>query len=147
MKHDEYVRSTTRARRYRDAGKTFRFGVYMALEIYVLLAIVVGLLAAWLATGWIGSISTAMFLIAPVAIVLHHATLALSKPWILLARIAEAGLATAFVVALEWLLEHDLPAWELGVCVFVVRYWEVGEREINALAYQNSQHTKGGAGP
>lgn len=137
MTFERYVQLRPRARRYRDAQKTFRFGVYLTLEVCVIFSLGLGLVAFWLEPGWIRSVCFAAFVLAPVAIILHHGTLLLSKPWIVLARLAEGCFAMALVVLAEWLFRVELSSWQLGTCVFVARYWEAGEREINKLAYRN----------
>ena len=132
----DYTQLTTRARRYRDAGKTFRFGVYVAIETYVVVSVLLGLAAHWFGAGWVASLLGWNMAFAATATVAHYGSLSLTKPWILLARATEA----AGVGLLAWLVAWCVggtdwtPAWELAVCVFTVRYWQVGEAEISRLA-------------
>ena len=76
-------------------------------------------------------------MLCPLASLLHYASLALTKPWIVLARAAEAVFAAVLILVAEWASGiESLPLWQVGVLVFVVRYRQAGEREINAQGYR-----------
>ena len=103
------------------------------MEIYVLASFVVALALPWTDDGLVQTLILGnVWLVAAVG-VLHHLTLALAKPWLLLAAAFEASVVWALGA---WLLE--LPyVGPFCVFVFVIRYWMRGEREVNETAYAN----------
>ena len=65
--------------------------------------------------------------------VAHYLTVAMTKPWLLMAAVFEAGVLWGLGA---WLL--DLPyIGTFCMFVFVLRYWMRGEREVNEMAYAN----------
>ena len=136
---DAYVRSVPRARRYRDAGKTFKLQVYVVLEIFVLLALAAAIVSTWLPSATMRSVASVSLALTPVAMILHYGSLTLQKPWIVTRRAAEGACVTGLLALIGWMGGSDsLPAWQMGVCVFVVRYWRVGEAEVDRLAHHNA---------
>lgn len=138
MSLETYHAQTTRARRYRDAGKTLRFHVYVIIELYVLGSLVAALAASTLLSDspllWAIHANT---VVATVAVIVHYGSLSLHKPWILLARCAEAVATALLVLFVEWLIDAEWHAsWQLAACVFAFRYWQVSEKEIARLAYE-----------
>lgn len=133
---ETYVKIVPRLQRYRDADKTFRFLVYLSIEKYILVALFLGLIAIWIPSGWVRYSLLATFALTPLAILLHYGSLTLSKPWIMFAKVVEGMFVWGLFVVLEWMMELDLSnLWMAGIYVFVSRYWQAGENELNKKAY------------
>ena len=135
MTLEEFVASTSRFERYGFADKSLRFFVYRWMENYVLASFVVSLVLPWIDGGLARTLILGNVWVVAVVGVLHHLTLAMAKPWLLLAAAFEAGAVWALGA---WLL--DLPyVGTFSVFFFVLRYWMRGEREVNETAYANSK--------
>lgn len=137
MEFTEYVASTTRARRYRDAHKTLRFRVYLALEAYVVASLALGLASAVVRSGAVPSLVHINLGLSLGAVVVRYGSVSMRKPWVLLARACEAVAAAGVLLVAERFLEIRMPSWELAGLVFAVRYWQIGEREVALSAYRN----------
>ena len=133
MALDEFIARTSRFERYRFADKSLRFFAYRWMENYVLASFAVSLLLPWIDEGLARTVILGNVWAVAAVGVLHHLTLAMAKPWLVLASAFEAGVVWALGA---WLLE--LPyVGTLCVFVFVLRYWTRGEREVNEVAYAN----------
>ena len=146
MKFKEYVAYSSRAQRYRDAQKTFRFRVYVLIETYILTSLAIGLFVASLPTGPLSWLAHANTVMSVAAAIVHYGTLCLHQPWIPLARGFEAGTVACLLLLFQWLnYVQWLPPWHVAACVFALRYWQVGEREITRLGYDNLKQSQTGS--
>ena len=101
------------------------------MENYALASFAVSLLLPWLDDGIARTLVFGNVWVVAAVGVLHHLTLAMAKPWLLLAAAFESGVVWSLG---GWLL--DLPYVEtLCVFIFVLRYWMRGEREVTKTAY------------
>lgn len=130
---DEFMAHTARWERYRLAGKTFRYKVYRALEAAVALCFVLlVLLVAAAPDSWI---IQALWVAAVTVAILHYAREAAEKPWLLAAAAFEAFLVWALY---NWGISIFLAIPHVAAfCafLFVLRYWQRGEREVNLAAF------------
>lgn len=134
---DEFVARTSRFERYRFAEKSLQFLIYRRMENYVLASFVVSLVLPWIDDGLAQTLILGNVWVIAVVGVLHHLSLAMSKPWLLSAAAFEAGVVYALGA---WLLDL-LYVGTFSVFVFVLRYWMRGEREVNEAAYANCKGT------
>ena len=107
------------------------------MEIYALASLAVSLLLPWVDDCLVRTLILGNVWVIAAVGVLHHLTLAMTKPWLLLAAAFEASLVWALNA---WLL--DLPyVGTFCVFVFVLRYWMRGEREVNERAFASVRDT------
>lgn len=135
-KFEEFKSSYKRFERYRLAGKVLKFSAYVLMEKYVIFSFLASLANPWISWEPYNSIVLANTFVVVVVGVAHHADLALLKPWLLLAAISEALLIWA---GYEWLISSYMSFpdfWVLCVFIFVARYWERGEREVNRAGFE-----------
>ena len=137
MTRDEFIARTSRIQRYRLADKSLKFFLYRRMEDYALASFAVSLLLPWIDDGLARTLILGNAWAVAAVGVLHHFTLMMAKPWLVLAAAFEAGVVWALGV---WLL--DLPyVGTFCVFVFVLRYWMRGEREVNDTAYASVRNT------
>ena len=77
MEFHEYVAGTTRARRYRDAQKAFRFRVYLGLEAYVVASLALGLAWAVSKSGAVPSLVHVNLGLSLGAVVVHYGSVSM----------------------------------------------------------------------
>lgn len=128
----DFLAATTRQQRYRLAGKTLRFKVYLSIEAVVaaLFLVVVALAVTDIGGAFAMVIGALVALLA----VGHFFRVAAEKPWLPMAAAFEA--AVVWAVYAFWLSSHiSIPHFGvLTVFLFVVRFWQRGEREVNLSA-------------
>lgn len=88
---DEFVARTSRLERYRLAEKSLRFYIYRRMENYVLVSFVVSLVLPWIDDSLAQTLIFGNVWVVAVVGVLHHLSLAISRPWLLSAAVFEAG--------------------------------------------------------
>ena len=132
-----FIKSHSRWQRYRLAQKTLKFRVYKGIEAYVLASFVLSLFLPWVTSELVASLLNGNIYLVAVAGLLHHTKLAGGKPWLLLAAAFEAFVLWGIY---NWGISHYLALPNFGVfCVFVFvfRYWQRGEHEVNVQAFEN----------
>lgn len=122
----------SRREKYRLAGKTFRFGVYLFLD-----ASMAGLLAL-IGAELLGLIdfnpSVALGLAVCLALIslAHYGRTALTRPWLALKAVLIAAIALGIT-----LVTTELDAWLVSLAVFSVSFWIIGESDVGKTAAQN----------
>lgn len=128
----EFLASTTRKQRYRLAGKTLRFKVYLFLEAIVASLFLVVAALAIADVG--GTVAAAAGVFVALFALGHFLRVAAEKPWLVMAAAFEA--AVVWAVYSFWLSNYfNIPHFGvLAVFVFAFRFWQRGEREVDLKA-------------
>ncbi|MXX05345.1 MAG: hypothetical protein F4Z71_01125 [Gammaproteobacteria bacterium] len=130
----EFVAATSRSERYSGwAEMPLNFLIYRWMENFVLISFVVSLPLLWIDDGLVRFLMILNLWVVAAVGVAHHLSLAILKPWLLLAAASKAGIIWAFVALLL-----DLNYLEpFCVFVFVLLYWVRCEEEVSEKAYAN----------
>ena len=134
---ENYMESSTRLQRYRMAEKTLRFPVYSLMEKFVLFCFLLLLVSIWVESELYRNIVFYISWCSALVGITHYFKEALTKPWLLLAAITESLIL--YGVYIWWLSEIiELPGFGLFcIFLFIARYWQRGEREVNISAFNN----------
>lgn len=128
----DFLVATTRQQRYRLAGKTLRFQVYLIIEAVVaaLFLVVVALSVAGLG----GAVAVAIGVLVALMSLGHFLRVVAEKPWLPMAAAFEAIIVWA--VYAWWLSSYiSIPHFGvLTIFLFSLRFWQRGEREVNFTA-------------
>jgi hypothetical protein len=131
-----FIASWPRVERYDWAGMTFRLSVYQWLERYVTLNFLAFLVVPWVPVGTLHDVILGAVWLLPIIGVAHYGYTALTQPWTVLRAAVEAGILWALY---HWLVSpfFSLPHFsEFCVFIFVARFWQRGERDVNVRAFQ-----------
>ncbi|WP_422490727.1 hypothetical protein [Endozoicomonas sp. ALE010] len=138
----QFIGSTSRWERYRLAQKTLRYPVYRAIEGYVLISFLLSLTLLWISNDtFISLLAFNSYIVGTLGVV-HHAKLAAYKPWILMGAAFEAFILWTLY---EWIVRSYFILsyfWIFCVFIFVARYWQRGERDVNWSAFQTTRTHK-----
>jgi hypothetical protein len=130
-----FLESTSRLERYRFAGKTLKFKIYLGIELMM-----VALSLAVVGSFWARAAVPSDAMIAATSVIgalgaLHHLKLVARMPWVITTAAVEGGLLWAIY---HWVISRWIPipgVWALCVIVAVARYWSRAEVLIEERAY------------
>lgn len=130
---DNFLKVTPRIGRYRLAGKTLRYQVYQLMEASVIVGFAILLSLIWVSDSlWL---VIALCIVVTVIALAHHAQIAITKPWLLFAAAIEAVVIWTIY---EWGVSRLFALPYFGafcVFIFVFRFWQRGEAEVNKAAF------------
>ena len=129
--------SMSRMQRYRLAEKTMRYHVYTFMEKYVIAGFILLLFSIWVGNETFKSIIFFNSQVCVVVGVLHYFRETLTKPWLLLGAATEA-LIIYGIFSFQLNSYFVFPGFgQYCLFLFVVRFWQRGEHEVNSSALAN----------
>ena len=134
-----FLDSTTQQERYRLAGKTFKFKIYKAMELYKQIVFFMSVGAVWLEHGSISIFLLVLVCTLPLVLVAHYFKVSVEQPWLLLRYAAESFLIWLLYSCVLISYINIQNAWVFCILYFTFRYWERAEKEVSIQAFQNAQ--------